>query len=339
MRFGEYLKDKLFSIILFFIGYILILLIFLAFKIDIQVIVAVSVIMFTFMVVTLVIDYFRKKNFYNNLFLDIERLDRSYLVLETIRKPSFYEGRLMCQALYDINKSMAENVNDYANSISDFKEYVEMWIHEVKIPIFSLLLMAHNHRDKYDKKSITQMKRIEDYVEQILYYVRAENASLDYLISRVSIDKVLGKVLLKNKDDLLEEKIDLLINNIDTYVYTDAKWLEFILNQIINNSIKYKRDNIDSYIKISVADKEEKILLMIEDNGIGIKEEDISRVFDRTFTGHNGRIKTKSTGIGLFIVKNLCNKLGHSIEISSVYNEYTRVVISFAKNTYYDVTK
>lgn len=339
MRFGEYLKDKLFGIVLFFSGYILSLLILIAFKTDIQVVVAVSIIMMSFMLITFMIDFFRRKSFYDHLLLNIERLDKSYLVLETIRKPSFYEGRLICQALYDIDKSMAENVNEYANSISDFKEYVEMWIHEVKIPISSLLLMAHNHKDKFDKKSIAQMKRIEDYVEQILYYVRAENASLDYMISRVLIDKVIGNVLLKNKDDLLEEKIDLVIDNTDTYVYTDAKWLEFILNQVINNSIKYKRDNISSYIKINVLDKDEKILLIIEDNGIGIKEEDIPRVFDRTFTGHNGRIRTKSTGIGLFIAKNLCNKLGHSIEISSVYNEYTRVVIGFSKNTYYDVTK
>lgn len=339
MKFSEYLKDKLYSIGLFLFAYVLILLIFIAFKLEIEAIIVISIIMIILMIIELVIDYYRRMDFYNNLLLNIERLDRSYLVLETIKKPSFYEGRLIFQALYDINKSMAENVKEYENAINDFKEYIEMWIHEVKIPISSLLLMSHNHKDKFDKKSITQMKRIEDYVEQILYYVRAENASLDYLISRVSLDKVISKVLLKNKDDLLEKEIDLVIDNIKTFVYTDAKWLEFILNQIINNSIKYKRDNVNSYIKINVVNEENKVLLIVEDNGIGIKREDISRVFDRTFTGHNGRIRTKSTGIGLFIAKNLCNKLGHNIEVNSTYNEYTRVIISFPKNTYYDVTK
>lgn len=339
MKFSEYLKDRLFSIVLFLVTYILSLLIFVAFKLEFEAVIVVSIIMFVFMLIELGIDYYRKREFYNSLLLNIERLEQSYLVLETIKKPNFYEGKLICQALYDINKSMNENVKEYENAMNDFKEYIEMWIHEVKIPISSLLLMSHNHKDRFDKKSIAQMKRIENYVEQILYYVRAENASLDYLISRVSIDKVIGNVLLKNKDDLLENKIDVIIDDINTYIYTDMKWLEFILNQIINNSIKYRRDNVDSYIKISIIDKKDKILLMIEDNGIGIKKEDISRVFDRTFTGYNGRVRTKSTGIGLFIAKNLCNKLGHNIEISSVYNEYTRVTISFYKNTYYDVVK
>ena len=140
-------------------------------------------------------------------------------------------------------------------------------------------------------------------------------------------------------DDLLENKIDYIVENTQYKVLTDSKWLEFILGQIINNSIKYKRDIKNSYIKISVKDEKEKTTLIVEDNGIGIKKSDLKQVFDKSFTGENGRNGSKSTGMGLFIAKNMCKKLGHKIDIESKYNEYTKVYITFAKNKFYDVLK
>ena len=117
-------------------------------------------------------------------------------------------------------------------------------------------------------------------------------------------------------------------------VNTDKKWLEFILNQIVNNSIKYKKDN-NSLIRIESIEEKEKIVLTIYDNGIGIPESDITRVFNKSFTGINGRDKVKSTGMGLYIIKNLCNKLGHNIYIQSKENKYTKVIIEFGKNNIY----
>ncbi len=234
---------------------------------------------------------------------------------------------------------MIENINSCKNQMEEFKEYIEMWIHEVKIPISSLILMAHNYKNRFDKTSIEQMKKIENYVEQVLYYVRSENSEKDYLIKKVALKKVVCDIALKNQQDLLENKIDLIVENVEKDIYTDSKWLEFILNQIINNSIKYRKNTTNSYIKITTKDSKEKICLIIEDNGIGIPKEDINKVFLKSFTGHNGRIKTKSTGIGLFIAKNLCKKLGHKIEIDSVQDEYTKVFITFYKNKYYEVVK
>ena len=141
---------------------------------------------------------------------------------------------------------------------------------------------------------------------------------------------------MRNMDDLLMEKIDFKVENIHKKVYTDSKWLEFILNQIINNSIKYKKKD-NSYIKIYLEEKEDVVTLIIEDNGIGIPKSDIKQVFDKTFTGNNGRNNRTSTGMGLYIAKNLCNKLGHKIEIESIENKYTKVLISFFKNDYYNV--
>ena len=237
--------------------------------------------------------------------------------------------------MYDINKSMIENVSNYINSTKDFKDYIEMWIHEVKIPISSLILMTHNHKNQVPKEYTEEIRRLDNYIDQILYYVRSNYTSEDFIFKKVKLEKVISSVALKNKDDLLENKIDLIVDTKNTEVYTDTKWLEFILNQIINNSIKYKKDIQNSYIQIKATEDSDQITLCIKDNGIGIPKSDIPNVFKKSFTGTNGRDKIKSTGMGLYIAKKLCTKLGHKIEIESEEKEYTIVKITFGKNKLY----
>ena len=140
-------------------------------------------------------------------------------------------------------------------------------------------------------------------------------------------------------DDLLDNNIEFIVEKTNAYVFSDSKWLEFIVGQIINNSIKYKRNIKNSYIKISVREEKTKIILIIEDNGIGIKESDIKQVFDKSFTGENGRVRSKSTGMGLYIAKNMCEKLGAMITIESSVNKYTKVYITFPKNDFYGTVK
>ena len=342
MKFSLFLKDKFYFIFTFLGIYFLIISMFFAFHIDFSLILATSLLLFFFVILTLFIEYFKKRNFYTNLLSNIDALDQAYLVLETIEKPEFYDGKILYQALYEINKSMNEFTKNLEYQVEDFKEYIEMWIHEVKIPLSALILISNNHKDKFDKKMSVQLKRLEDYVDQVLYYARSENAEKDYLIKEIRLSKVIKNVGLKNMDELLENKIDYIVDHATTTnvsVLTDSKWLEFILGQIINNSIKYKKEIEDSYIKIQAFDEKNQTTLIIEDNGIGIKESDLKQVFDKTFTGENGRIKGKSTVMGLFISKNMCEKLGHKIEIESVENQYTRIYITFAKNNYYEVLK
>lgn len=336
MKFGDYLKDKSYFIIIYFLGVVIIFLMLLAFKIEFSLNLAILIVLLSVFILIILIDYFRKKAFYQKLFNDLKRLDKGYLVLEMLNEPDFYEGQLLYQDLEDINKSMCENVNFYKNNINDFKEYIEMWIHEVKLPIASLVLMMHNK--KIDKKVIEQINRIDTLVEQVLYYERSENAEKDYLIKEVHLQKIIHELALKNKDNFLEQNIDFLVSNKDVKVYTDSKWLEFILNQIINNSIKYKKDH-NSFIKIEIEETSDLVIISVIDNGIGIPKSDIPRVFDKSFTGENGRIRNKSTGMGLFICKNLCIKLGHKIEIDSVKDEYTKINIVISKNEFYNVVK
>lgn len=339
MKFNSFLKDRLYSIVTALFSYFIILLVLLAYKSDKAIVIAITIILLVTYILLFLTDFFRKQKFYTDLLTNIENLDKAYLVLETLNRPEFYEGELLCQALYEIDKSMNENVRIEKEQLLDNKEYIEMWIHEVKRPLASLVLTLNNQKNILDRKTKNILKRLEDYVDQVLYYVRSENAEKDYFIKEVDLSKVIKNVGIKNMDDLLDNKVEFIVDKTNYKVFTDSKWLEFILNQIINNSIKYKRNIDNSYIKIYVKDNLDTTVLIIEDNGIGIKSSDIRQVFDKTFTGTNGREKTTSTGMGLYIAKNLCKKLGHKIEIESKENEYTRVFITFAKNKFYDVLK
>ena len=254
-----------------------------------------------------------------------------------LNKPSFYDGEVFYEVLYDINKSMNENVKKYEIRLNDFKEYIELWIHEIKLPIASLTLMNHNQKSKIDKRYVEQIRRIDNYVDQILYFVRSENAEKDYLIKEANLKKIINNVAMRNKDDLLEKNINFMVDVGNIRILTDSKWLEFIINQIVSNCIKYTKDNGEKIIKLYIEEDSKQINLHIYDNGIGIPSKDIKRVFEKTFTGENGRTMSKSTGMGLYIVKKLCDKLGHKITIDSIKGEYTDVIISFAKNDFYKI--
>ena len=334
MKYIDYLKDNIVSIIIYISTCFLIFLMLNAFKLDISVNILTIVILLLCGVSITLFNFYRKNKFYKSYLNGLNKLSKKYLILETIPEPSSYEERIMVDSLYEINKSMIENINEYQRNINEFKEFVEIWIHEVKIPISSMVLKCHNNKEKYDKSLLSIIRRLDNNIDEILYYVRSENTEKDFSISEVDLKDVIHNVSIKNKDDLLENDIKFEANVKKAIVNTDKKWLEFIVNQIINNSIKYKKEK-DSVIRISSFEEDDKTVLEIYDNGIGIPSKDISRVFEKSFTGSNGRDKVKSTGMGLYIIKKLCDKLGHNIYIESVEKEYTKVIIEFGKNDMY----
>lgn len=335
MKLVSYIKDKVISIVIYLLMVVLISLILKVFNLDKSVLIVIFLILIINGVMLILVNYFRKRSYYNNILGMLDKLDKKYLVLETVLEPTTYEEEIVNNILYDINKSMIENINIQKRSINEFKDYIEMWIHEVKLPIASMVLKCHNHKEVNSNELLSIIRRLDNDIDQILYYMRSEITEKDFIISEVSLKDIVRSVSLKNKDDLLENKIELEVNVDNECVYTDKKWMEFILNQIISNSIKYKKEK-DSFIKIISNVSEDKVNLIVYDNGIGISKGDIKRVFDKSFTGKNGRDKIKSTGMGLYIVKNLCSKLGHNIYIESALDEYTKVIIEFGKNNYYN---
>ncbi len=338
MKITNYLKDKFLPIFIYIINILIITMLLIAFKSNESLILVFITFQIILGLTLLLIEYSKKNSFYKTIQSKLINLDKKYLVLEMLDKPKTTEEELIYQIFYDINKSYIEELKDYKLILNNFKEYIELWIHEVKIPISSLVLMTHNYKENLPKKYITQINRLDNYIDQVLYYVRSNNSEEDYLIKEVSLQKIINAVALKNKDDLLENNIEFIVKINNEKALTDEKWLEFILNQIINNSIKYKRNIKVPKIEINIEETPQKVLLTITDNGIGIPKNDLPKVFNKSFTGTNGRTTTKSTGLGLYIAKNLLKKLGHKIEIESEVNKYTKVTITFSKNNYYKIT-
>lgn len=321
----SFLCDKIFHLAAALSLWVVLLLFLLALRVRAEIIVIISVFWWLLTVLVLAYEYLRRRRFYRPLVVNLSQLQQAYLILEALESPHFYDGKILYETLLRTDKSMAENVQAYALQSEEFREYVEMWIHEVKTPLATLSLLAK------DPKVHQQIKRLDDYVEQILYFVRAENAERDYLVKAVDLERLVGTVASRNREILLASHIDFSVSGLNQTVYTDAKWLEFILNQILMNSIKYG----STEIHISAQDTPKEVVLTIHDNGIGIAEKDLPRVFDKSFTGSNGRKSQQSTGMGLYIAKTLCEKLGHQISVDSKAGQYTDVKITFAKNNYY----
>lgn len=186
------------------------------------------------------------------------------------------------------------------------------------------------------EKQKLQLMKLYYYVEQILFYARADAPQKDYLLKKVSLESIVNKVMVENKDLLIGNRFQIEKENLGIEVYTDSKWLEFILGQIVNNSVKYKKAD-EGYLGFSGKEEKNIVWLFIEDHGIGVEKSDIGRVFEKSFTGKNGRRVKEATGMGLFICKKLCDKMGHRIFIESEKGEYTRVGIGFGRNKYYEL--
>ena len=151
------------------------------------------------------------------------------------------------------------------------------------------------------------------------------------MIRKVNLEEVIRNVLLRNKKMMIQNGMKVETKNINLSAYTDEKWLEFILNQIITNSIKYRKEQ-NPEVNIKLIENKENVQLFIRDNGIGIKKSEIDRIFDKGFTGTNGRNQKKSTGIGLYLCKRLCEELGMEIKADSKENEFTEISIIIPRN-------
>ncbi|MGG7165570.1 sensor histidine kinase [Clostridium ihumii] len=273
----------------------------------------------------------------NKIFKDvnkyIENIDKKYLLSEVVDRPKYIEAVPYYEMLKMSSKSMREEINTIKEQRKDYKEYIEKWIHEVKTPISAIKLLEENNKTATSRLVLQQLEEIDSYVEQALFYARSEDVEKDYLVKEISLEKCINRVITRNKQVLIINNIGIEIRDVDKNVYSDSKWLEFIINQVIGNAIKY-RNSKKAIIKIYANEIESGVELNIHDNGIGIPSNEVSRVFDKGFTGNKGRLNNKSTGIGLYLCKNLCDKLGLLISITSEKDKYTKVKIIFPKGRF-----
>lgn len=333
MRFKDYIRDRFGAILITLVSWFILMLFFRAFRVRMYISSAATCVLFIAGITRLLWDYFRRKSFYDSIKNSCEGLDKKYLLHEMIEKPDFAEGIIVYDALCEANKSMCENVAEHRRKSEDFREYIELWVHEIKLPVASLLLMSHNDGESGNKYS-EQLKRIDDYIENVLYYARSENAEKDYIIKEVSLKRIFGNIAVKNREELLQRNVGISTEGLDRTVMTDAKWLEYILGQLLGNSMKYIAEGREPEIHISAEENGDRTVLHFRDNGIGIPASDLPYIFEKSYTGENGRTRSRSTGMGLYIVKSLCDRLGHTVSADSVQGEYTDIMISFGKNEY-----
>ena len=310
MKFKEYLKDNILNFMLLTFTVISIEILLMIYNISVLIRIYIAVSILLIYLLGLSISYYKKKKFYGKVLKILEDIDKKYLLPEMIDAPDFLEGKILKRVIEDMGKAMTEHVNEYKFLTEDYKEYIELWIHEVKIPIATSKMIIENNKNEVTKNIDEELDKIDDYTEQALFYARSNTVNKDYIIKKIKLEKIVNMALLKNKKEFIGRKVNVNIYNLDLEVATDSKWLVFILNQIISNSIKYKKQNENLSLEIFAKKQKENVTLYIKDNGIGISKNDISRIFEKGFTGENGRIiGKKSTGIGLYLCKKLCDKL------------------------------
>ena len=260
---------------------------------------------------------------------------------ESYKKLKFLEKNIL-NDLEDLPKSLDIRIDYYHKIIeklyeelekltqenrqknTDMVDYYSMWVHQIKTPIAAMNFLLDN--EEVDQKILQQeLFKIERYVEMVLTYIRLDSISSDYVITKINLDEVVKDSVKKYANIFINKKIKLNYVSHETMVISDKKWLSFAFEQILGNSVKYSSTGGE----ITIETCENK--LIIEDNGIGIKEEDLPRIFEKGFTGFNGRYEKKSSGLGLYLCKKTLDKLGHHIEISSKVGEGTRIEIIFPK--------
>ena len=325
MRFMDYLKDRLILVLGYILVLILVFVVLFVFNVYYTGIVMIMFLLIGLGLFMFFYRFFQKKNFYNKIYNILNKIDNKALIHEMINETSFLDGNIVLDILRITDKYKLDEINKYKYMQEEFEEFMEMWVHEIKSPLAAINLICDNNKSALMKSINEETVKIDYFIEMILFYARSQMPEKDYLVKKNNLKDIVNKVIIRNKNSFILKKIILDIHDLDVTVRTDSKWMEFIINQIIVNSIKYESLKIEIF---SIKDKE-NISLIIKDNGIGISSKDLPRVFDKGYTGSNGRGMYNSTGMGLYLVKRLCMALGNDVIINSEEGEGTEVKLVF----------
>ena len=257
----------------------------------------------------------RRKKELGELLALAEQLEERYLIPEVMERPERAEDQVYYRLLKMAGKSMLEQIGEIHRERLEYKEYIEQWIHEIKTPIAAMKLLCENHRMDFTRELLLELEKTNRFTEQALYYARSEHTEKDYAVREISLADVVHQAIADNKYLLLQNAVRIEVGDMGGMVYSDEKWVRFILNQLIVNAVKYRAGKPE--LRFSVCRRQDKEVLSVEDNGIGIPACDLPRIFEKGFTGENGRTMQQATGIGLYLCKRLCDKLGIGITAES----------------------
>ena len=244
--------------------------------------------------------------------------------LENLPSPKTLMEEDYTNLILTLNKEYKTYISKSDIAKSDMIDYYTMWVHQIKTPISAMKLLIQTSESEISSDLSSELFKIEQYVEMVLSYIRLGSNENDFVIKEYDLDNIVRQAIRKYAPLFIRKKINLDFQPTTYKVLTDEKWLVFVIEQLLSNAIKYTNKG-----KISIYPLEDK-KLVIEDTGIGISQEDIPRIFDKGFTGYNGRTDKKATGLGLYLCKNILDKLSHKISIESEVGVKTKVILDLS---------
>ncbi|MDO4662092.1 MAG: sensor histidine kinase [Tissierellia bacterium] len=241
-----------------------------------------------------------------------------------IKLPDEFYNRAYIKEIERLNNEVKSYKEKVTYTTNELKDYITIWTHQIKSPIFALnLLLDDSNIDRDASKN--ELFEIEEYVDNILGFVRMDSKSTDYSFSVIDVDKEVSSSIKKYARQIIQKKNNIEFKKTNLKILSDSKWFRFIIDQILSNANKYTKNG-----KIEIYSTNHS--LIIKDSGIGIRKEDLPRLFEKGYTGFNGRLDKKATGIGLNLVKNISNHLRIDVSIESRINIGTKVILDLDKN-------
>lgn len=331
MKFKDYFLNKITEILgTFFVLFLMLEFLYIIGN-TFSVVFMIGMVIAVLIMTKYLMDWYRKKKYFEIITERVKDLKEPWLIAELLPVSYTIEDEIYQELLRKVGSSAIEEIHKIEDEQKEYEDYIEQWIHEVKTPITSIHLMLENRISENPglKKDLNvELSRLENDVELALYYARSEQIYRDYLIQKLNVRKVLLKVVNKNRTVIMNSSVAIDLDCDEAlYAYGDEKWLVFMLTQVLLNAIKYKAE-ADAKVVMRAKRDNKRIVLNIIDNGKGIKKEELPRIFDKGFTGSNGRDNEKSTGMGLYLVHKLCEKLEIDIKADSVYGEFTEISFS-----------
>lgn len=257
----------------------------------------------------------------------LDSLDRKYLFTECAPPPkNLYERRLF-DLTRQAGRDMTGAVSDAEASQREYRDYVEQWVHEIKAPITAARLTCRDLDGETRRKLTAELAQIEAHVERALFYARAENPEQDCLFRQADLGKIAAQAIENHRSLLIQNGVRVETEGLDCKIYTDEKWAVFILGQLLQNAARYR--GAEPVITLFARPLGRQTRLIVQDNGIGIPAHELPRVFERGFTGSNGRIRGGSTGIGLYLCRKLAVFLELELRMDSQEGAGTTVTLTF----------
>ena len=325
MKFSDYITDRIVSFVCFVISEGLVFGLLWLVEVPMVFIIFTGIIFLLFFLFSLIWDYHRRSGYYKRLLQLLDQLDEKTLLMEIAERPGFLDAKIVSYILKQNNKYQNDKIAEMQKQSRDYRDFLDTWVHEIKTPITSARLIIENEKNPTTLKIEDELRKIDNFVELVLYYARSSDVEKDFKVENTTLKALVSTALKTYSKPIIQAGGRIHMEGMDIPVCADSKSCSFIIGQVISNAIKYRQEEFRLEFRSQV--QKNRIALLIHDNGIGISKADLSRVFDKGFTGENGRRFSKSTGIGLYLCKMLCDRMNIAISISSEKGQGTTVAL------------